>query len=298
MKIIKHKKLLMLIATVTTIIGLSLILTFRVPLGIDFTGGTLVEIKTQVIDKQSELESKIGEFYNKKFITQDSGEKQYIIRTGLLSDEDYKNFANEIQSKLSADILRHESIGGSVGSATTNNAIYALITASIFIIIYLAWAFRKVPRSVSPWAFGTIALITLIHDLILAFGIFSVIGKISGYEIDSTILVAVLTILGFSVHDTIVVFDRVRENILKLPQNSFSENAEISINQTIARSLNTSLTSIIVLVSMFILGGASIKPFVLLLALGIGVGTYSSIFIASPALAVYHEISNRKSTKK
>lgn len=298
MEITKFRKIWISIAVAMIVISVPLIVIFKLPLGIDFTGGTLVEIKTQEINNQQDAEKRIGEFYDKKVIVQSSGEKQFIIRTGLLTDEEYKKFAENLNGKMSADILRHDSIGSSVGSATTKNAIYALIAAGIFIIIYLAWAFRKVPRSVSSWAFGTIALLTLIHDLSFTFAIFSIIGKVSGYELDSNILVAALTILGFSVHDTIVVFDRIRENILKHPQMNLSANADKSISQTIARSLNTSLAAILVLISMLILGGSSIKPFILILAIGIGIGTYSSIFVASPVLVMYHEISNRKNTKK
>lgn len=153
------------------------------------------------------------------------------------------------------------------------------------------------PKSVSPWAFGVIAFITLIHDLSFSFAVFSIVSRIMGYELDSTILVAALTILGFSVHDTIVVFDRIRENIIKNPQRDFVQNCEVSVNQTIARSLNTSLAAILVLVSMLLLGGSTIKPFVLMLTLGIAIGTYSSIFVASPVLVIYHSYINRKAQK-
>lgn len=297
MKIIKFRKLWISIAIGMIVISIPLIFIFRVPLGIDFTGGTLVELSVPSSVNQQELESRISQFYGKKIVVQSSGTNQYIIRTSSLADEEYKTFEENVKTKLEGNILRHDSIGSSVGDATTKNAIYAFIAAGLFIIMYLAWAFRKVPRSVSPWAFGTIALLTLIHDLSFTFAIFSIVGKIRGYEIDSTILVAALTILGFSVHDTIVVFDRIRENILKHPQLSLAANAESSINQTIARSLNTSLAAILVLISMLLLGGDSIKPFILVLTIGIAIGTYSSIFVASPILVIYHEWKNKDGKK-
>jgi len=177
----------------------------------------------------------------------------------------------------------------------TRKAIIGIILASVLIVAYIAYAFRSVPRSVSAWSFGTVAVIALVHDLTVAFAIFSVIGRIAGYELDALAVVAALTTLGFSVHDTIVVFDRIRENVIKNPQNSFAEVANISVNQTFARSLNTSLTAVLVLISMLILGGATIRPFVLFLAIGISIGTYSSIFVASPLVVFWQERQNKGS---
>ena len=176
-------------------------------------------------------------------------------------------------------------------------AIVAVAVASLAIIIYIAIAFRKVPRPASSWRFGVCAVAALIHDLLFVIGVFAILGHFFGYEINSLFITALLTIMGFSVHDTIVVFDRIRENIIKNPQKSLADNAEISINQTIARSLNTSLTAILVLVSMLILGGSTIRPFTLMLAMGIGIGTYSSIFVASPILVTYYEYINRRSKR-
>ena len=299
MNIIKFRKVWILISIAMVVVSIPLIFIFKPTLGIDFTGGTLIELKPKSQISAEQMRSKIQAFSQKRtLIIQESGQNQYVIRTNNLDANEYKDFENKLNLALdNPDILRHEAIGGSVGKATTRNAIYAIIIAGFLIICYLAAAFRKVPKSVSPWAFGTIAFVTLIHDLSFSFAVFSVIGKINGYELDSTILVAALTILGFSVHDTIVVFDRIRENIIKNPQRVFSENCEISINQTIARSLNTSLGAILVLISMLLLGGSTIKPFVLMLALGIGIGTYSSIFVASPVLVIYHSYINKRTQK-
>ena len=171
----------------------------------------------------------------------------------------------------------------------------AIVLAAILIIMYLAYAFRQVPRALSSWSFGTVAITTLLHDLLTSFAVFTIVGHFAGYELDSMFVVAALTILGFSVHDTIVVFDRIRENMIKNPQKSLEENANASINQTVARSLNTSLAAILVLVSMLILGGTTIKPFVLMLTIGIAIGTYSSIFVASPLLVTWFISQKKKS---
>jgi len=293
-QIIKHSKIFLVIAAIVTILGLIAIFTFKLPLGIDFTGGTMVEVKLSADKTSTQLKEEISAFYSNNITIQNSGENQFIIKTSPLEETAFKDFEKNLQDKLSANILRHQQIGGSVGSATTRNAIYAIILSAIFIVIYLSWAFRKVPRSVSPWAFGVIAFVALIHDLSFSFGLFALIGKYSGFELDSSILVAALTILGFSVHDTIVVFDRLRENIIKFPQKSIEENTQSSLMETLARSLNTSLTAILVLISMLILGGESIKPFIMFLAIGIGIGTYSSIFIASSILVLYQKYKERK----
>lgn len=299
MNIIKYRKIWLSISIAMVFISVPLIFIFRPVPGIDFTGGTLIEIKPNTTVSIGQVREKIQTFLPKRaLIIQESGENQYVIRTSNLDANEYKDFENKLNDALgNPNILRHEAIGGSVGQATTRNAIYAILVAGVLIICYLAAAFRKVPKSVSPWAFGTIAFVTLIHDLSFSFAVFSVVSRFKGYELDSTILVAALTILGFSVHDTIVVFDRIRENIIKNPQRNFAENCEISINQTIARSLNTSLAAILVLISMLLLGGSTIKPFILMLTLGIAIGTYSSIFVASPILVFYHSYINRKSQK-
>jgi len=295
MRIIPYRKFWLIFSLATFIISIPLIFIFRIPLGMDFTGGTLIEIKPKQTIEISELRKKMGEFYNQETLIQDSGPNQYIIRTKITDNQGYKQFEENLKKTLpDVTILRHDSIGSSVGKDLTRRAIIGVAIAAVLIIFYIAYAFRSVPRTVSAWSFGTVAIMTLFHDLAISLAIYFIVGKIAGYELDSMVVVAVLTILGFSTHDTIVVFDRIRENVIKNPQKSFPENANSSINQTIARSLNTSLTAIIVLVSMLILGGSTIKPFIFLLTFGIAIGTYSSIFVASPLLVTWFEIQNKK----
>lgn len=271
--------------------GLGLIFIWKPTFGIDFTGGTLVELRNSQDIKIEDVRHKLSDAYSgKEVMIQESGKNQFVLRAQIQTESDYQDFEKKIKSALpDSNILRHESVGASVGQNLTRKAIIGIIVAAVLIIGYLAYAFRSVPRQVSSWSFGTIAIIALVHDLIFSFGVFTLVGKFAGYEIEGTIVVAALTILGFSVHDTIVVFDRIRENMIKHPSLSIAENANNSVNQTIARSLNTSLTVILVLVAMLLLGGGTIKPFVLMMLVGIAVGTYSSIFVASPVLAWWYE---------
>lgn len=298
MNIIKFRKFWLTLSVTMVIVSIPLIILFRLPMGIDFTGGTLIEIKPKDQISVTDLRNRVGETTEKTVQVQQSGDNQFILRVNISDNDQSKAFENKIKEKLpDSEIVRRENIGTTVSASTTTRAIYGLVLASILIIMYLAYAFRQVPRSVSSWTFGTIAVLTLIHDLSSTFAIYCILGRILGYELDINALVAALTILGFSVHDTIVVFDRIRENIIKNPQKSFFQNANSSVNQTFARSLNTSLTAILVLVSMLILGGSTIKPFILILALGIGIGTYSSIFIAAPSLAMWFEYRNKNNKR-
>jgi preprotein translocase subunit SecF len=295
MNIIKHKKFWLIFSLAMIVVAIPLLIIFKIPAGIDFTGGSQIEIKANQDENVSDVRSKISKFYTTgDLVVQESGQNQFIITTKSLPQDQYNQFQSDLQSAISSDILRHQSIGPSVGQNLTRKAIEGVLVAAALIIMYLAYSFRQVPRSVSSWTFGTVAILTLIHDLAFTTAVFFIIGKFYGYELDSLFVVAALTILGFSTHDTIVVFDRIRENMIKNPQESFSDNANSSINQTLARSLNTSLAAILVLISMLILGGSTLKPFILMLTIGIGIGTYSSIFVASPALVTWFEYQNRK----
>jgi preprotein translocase subunit SecF len=291
MNIIKYKMVWIWISIVMVVLGATIILVVKPSFGIDFTGGTLVELKTPNNIKIEDMRTKLKDVYQgKELLIQESGNNQFVLRAKIQSENDYKDLEGKLKNALpDSNILRHESIGASVGQNLTRRAIIGIVIASLLIIGYLAYAFRPVPRQVSSWSFGTIAIIALLHDLIFSFAVYTLVGKFAGYEIEGMTVVAALTILGFSVHDTIVVFDRIRENMIKHPGLPISENANNSVNQTIARSLNTSLTVILVLIAMFLLGGGTIKPFVLMMIVGIGVGTYSSIFVASPVLAWWYE---------
>lgn len=189
--------------------------------------------------------------------------------------------------------IKFESIGPVIGRELRQKTTYAIVVVAVSIILYIAWAFRKVSKPVQSWKYGLGAVIALCHDLLIVTGIFSILGRFLGYEIDILFVTALLTILGYSVNDTIVVYDRTRENLFRYQGFDFEQVVNKSVNETIVRSLNTSLTTLIVLFAIFLFGGASIRNFVLALICGIVVGTYSSIFIASPLLVVWEKLRRR-----
>jgi preprotein translocase subunit SecF len=183
--------------------------------------------------------------------------------------------------------LSFDSVGPTVSSTIAMSAIISLVLVSLAIVLYIAFAFRNAPPPVSPWSFGFMAIAALLHDALFVLGVFSLLGHFFGVEIDALFVTAILTVIGFSVHDTIVVFDRIREN-LRRDKGNFENVVNNSILETIARSINTSMTVLLTLLALFLFGGQSIRLFILALLIGIASGTYSSIFNASPLLVTWH----------
>lgn len=286
MNIIKNRYIFYLISALLFVAAVVMLFSFKIKTGIDFTGGTMVEFKSskkesiQTIKNQFKNDAKIQESS-----IQSSGNNQYTIRAKELNEEEFKTFKSDlIKWDDKSEILSHEIIGPTVGKDLTQKSLTGLLVAIIAIVLYIAYAFRKIPKKVSYWSFGGSAILALVHDVVITTGAFVLLSHIFGWELDSLFVVAILTILGFSVHDTIVVFDRIRENLIKHPGLDLGNVTDQSIRQTIARSLNTSLTVILVLLSMLILGGSTLRPFIATLTIGIFFGTYSSIFVASPLM--------------
>lgn len=278
------------------IAAIVLLFVFNIKAGIDFTGGTMIEFKAskeaqvQQIKDQFKDVPKIGDSS-----IQASGKNLYTIRAKELTPDEFNSFKDKLRNwDNSSEILSHEIIGPTVGKDLTQKSLLGVFVAILAIILYIAYAFRKIPKKLSYWSFGGSAIIALVHDVVITTGAFVLLSHLFGWEFDSLFVVAVLTILGFSVHDTIVVFDRVRENLIKHPALELASVVDQSIRQTIARSLNTSLTVILVLLSMLVLGGDTLRPFIATLTIGIFFGTYSSIFVASPIMYDW----NRRLMKK
>lgn len=262
---------------------------YGLKLGIDFRGGTVIEIETKLTN--NEIKNKLSDFSPSVITT---GQGTVMIKMKEINQKMH----DEILLKLPGSReVRFETVGPTVSKDLTKKAVYAVILASICIILYIAFAFRKVPKPASSWRFGVCAVAALIHDLLVIIGIWSILGYFLNYEVDSLFITALLTIMGFSVHDTIVVFDRIRENLKHFPSLNFENNVNNSVVQTLGRSLNTSLTVILVLLALYLLGGDSIKQFVLALLIGITIGTYSSIFNAAPFLIVWQNFVAKKMNK-
>jgi len=256
-------------------------------LAVDFTGGTLWEVKFTREVHPAELKAVFGEFGLGDAVVQTSGDQTLLVRSKeIKSDSELKtNIESALREKFGDYTeLRFESVGPSVGEEVAQRAIWAVVAASIGILAYISWAFRKVP---SPFRYGTCAIIALLHDALLVLGVFSIAGKLFHVEVDALFVTALLTIIGFSVHDTIVVFDRIRENMSKRGNEPFETVVNHSVLQTLGRSLNTSLTVVFTLTALVLFGGVTTRSFVAALLIGIISGTYSSIFNASMLLVVW-----------
>lgn len=292
--VLKYYKLWFAISGIILLFGIVSLSVFGLKLGIDFKGGTFIELQFSSEINLDKVKSAIESQNVGSYQLQTAGTNSLIIKTA--------NLEKEAQDKLLAEIktqagdykeTRLESIGPVIGQELKQNSLYQLILVSIGIVFYIGYAFRKVAKPVTSWRFGWSAVIALLHDLLFVLGFFSILGHFKGVEIDSLFVTAMLTVLGFSVHDTIVVFDRIRENLKVYPGQSIEYVVNHSIAQTLVRSLNTSLTVLFVLLSLLLFGGETIRYFVLALFVGILVGTYSSIFIASPVLVQWQKWKTR-----
>jgi preprotein translocase subunit SecF len=300
MNIIGRRKIWYLISLILIVPGIVGLFIWGLPLGIDFTGGTLIDVQYQAGSvTKDQIDAKLNEIGIKNADIQPSGTNEFLIRTPSLSSDMTQKVTTSL-SQVGEQFKQNQldSVGPTMSQDLKKKAIIALIVASLAIIVYIAIAFRKVPKPASSWRFGVCAVFALIHDLTFVVGSFAILGHFFGYEINSLFITALLTIMGFSVHDTIVVFDRIRENLRKSPSVSFETNVNNSIIQTLNRSLNTSFTVLLVLLSLFLLGGTTLREFMLTLLLGIAIGTYSSIFNATPLLVSWQGWTMNRMRKK
>lgn len=293
--IIPHKKISLTISVILVLASILSVVFWGLKLGIDFTGGTYweVEFLNARPDNTAVLEALSG-LGLKDIVTQPTGETGLILRLKDIPESVHHAALQSLNAISPVKDIRFESIGPTIGQELKTKAVSAIFLVLVLIIIYIAWAFRKVSQPVSSWKYGVIAVIALMHDVFIPAGVFAILGHYKGVEIDTLFVTALLTVLGFSVHDTIVVFDRIRENLHRRPHEDFAENVNKSVNETFARSINTSLTVFLVLLAVYFLGGQSTQNFALTLIIGVFFGTYSSIFVASPLLVIWSGIKNEK----
>lgn len=289
MFIINNKKIFITISAVLVAAAVISIIVFKPKLGVDFRGGSLLEVEYAASRPEVAVLKEAIKPSGLEPIIQLAGERGYILKTRELTEAEHQNLLKTLNLNGSAELAEKSftSIGPSVGKELRRKAAISMIVVILAIIAYIALAFRKVSRPVSSWKYGIIAVTALIHDIAIPSGIFAWLAHYYGAEVDTLFVVALLTILGLSVSDTIVVFDRIRENLREKKFPTFAETVGRSLEQTYQRSINTSLTVILVLLSLVFFGPESTKYFALTLTAGMFFGTYSSIFLASPLLVLW-----------
>lgn len=364
-KIIQRRKIWYAFSLTLTIVSIAALATWGLKLGIDFTGGTMMEVSFNEASLNSqEIQDVFSELNLGEVSTQFANDGSVFLRFKEVDEPTHQSILTALNTKAAAKIApvidnnaapaetpaadvqstpvqpvqieaqgingenvevaadtadaaeitsentaatnaattenkyvtekSFESIGPVIGNELKTSTIWAVLVALIGIVAYIAWAFRKVSYPVSSFKYGISATVALFHDVIITTGIFSILGHFYGMEIGITFLAALLAILGYSVNDTIVVFDRTRENLLRGRLNDFEETVNRSVNETFARSINTSFTTLLMLLVLYLFGGASIQTFVLALLIGIAFGTYSSIFVASPLIVTWQHFDARK----
>jgi preprotein translocase subunit SecF len=286
-----------LLSLIIIIPGTIVLVTSGLQLGVDFTGGTEFTVQMPQQNQANQLSTLFSNItgsvsYVQPVIGQTCpGKCQYIIRTKEVPQKQVNSVTAKVQNQFGkkAVVLSHLSVSGTIASQTTRQAIIAVGAAALAILAYISFAFRRAPN---PFRFGIAALVAMLHDVLVVLGIFAILGKIAHVEVDSTFVTAMLTIIGFSVHDTIVIFDRIRENLARRTGRPYSEVVNFSILQSFVRSINTSFTVVLTLLAVFLFTGEAIRYFVLAMLIGIISGTYSSIFNASQILVVWqnHEL--------
>jgi preprotein translocase subunit SecF len=294
--LVSKRYLFLLISALFILPGvISLVLPGGIHPGIDFTAGSILTLRFSQPVEAGEVREAFAGLGHPETVVQRS-EDVFLVRTfplpedqrddsGNLIRSERQNLENGLRERFGAvEVLGFDSVSPLVAAEIVQKSLLAVLAACIGILAYLSWAFRKVKN---PWRYGVCAVLALVHDSLLVLGVFSILGRIFGIELDALFITALLTVIGFSVHDTIVVFDRIRENLQRYPGESFETVVNHSLTQTLGRSLNTSITVALTLVTLLLFGGVTIRTFVLALLVGIVAGTYSSIFNASMLLVIW-----------
>ena len=299
MFVVKYRKIFYLLSAILIILSITAISIWGLKLSIDFKGGSIYEIEYS--DTRPDQGNVIASIAPLKLdaSVRATGEKGYIIRMKDITPAEKTSLNNILGTFGTTTEKRFDSVGPLLGVEALRKSFASIILVILAIVFFIAFAFRHVSEPISSWKYGIIAIIALVHDVIVPTGVFAILGHYKGYEIDTLFITALLVVLGFSVHDTIVVFDRVRENLKNASgKKLFSDIVGDSINQTFTRSINTSLTTLLALIVLYFVGGESTQHFSLALIIGIVAGTYSSIFLGSPLLVTIWKWQEGRKNKK
>ena len=273
------------IMVITSIISLAI---FGLKPGVDFAGGTSITMEFSSPVEQEQLREEMTNLGYDKVTIQRTGEDSYIIRLKEIYPQERDKLKTDLETVLDRQIkvVDYYAVSATVGEETARNAGIAVVIAAVAMLFYIVWAFRRMPK---PFRWGTCAIIALLHDVLIVVGIFSLLGWLFGVEINALFITGLLAVVGYSINNTVVVFDRIRENMSKQISPDFAQTVNSSILETLARCLNTSLTTLFVILALFLFGGATIHYFVLVLLVGIIMGTYTSICIAGELLVVWEK---------
>lgn len=300
MWVVKYRKIFYSISVILVVASLASLAIWGVKPGIDFTGGTLVEVAYPDGRPDQEAVAEQLAVIDSAASIRQAGTDGYLVRMKPITQEEKAQVfsALSLGGKNNITEKNFSSIGPVLGKEALRKSLFSIVFVIVAIVLFITFAFRKVAEPVSSWKYGLIAIVALAHDVIIPTGVFAILGHLAGYEVDTLFITALLVVLGFSVHDTIVVFDRVRENLRHATaKKPFSEVVSESINQTFTRSINTSLTTLIALIVLYFFGGSTTEHFSLALIIGIAAGTYSSIFIGSPLLVTVDNWASAKRAK-
>lgn len=292
MNLIKYRKWWYLLSLLIIIPGTLSLAIWGLKPSIDFTGGTQIEFSGTQDSARVEGIAKNDKLEN---FTVTKSSKGLIVRTKNADVEKERQLKADVETQIAgAKEIRIDTVGPSISKEITRNAIIMTLAASLVIVVYIAIMFRKVPKPANSWEFGAAAVIALLHDALVVLGIFSILGHFWNVEVDPLFITAILTVIGFSVHDTIVIFDRIRENLVRGSYPDFETTVSISVYEMLPRTLNTSFLVWVILLVLYFFGGVSIKYFVLALLIGVFSGTYSSILNASPLLVSWEDFKARR----
>ena len=302
----KNYKVFVLIGFIILVLSVLLIVLSPPVQGIDFKGGTVVTFSYETSLESDDIELQLNSLllYDKNdYELYSNAEKEFTLETVALSENERRELLNILTiNEVEPTIKTYTTISPTISAELTRKSLIALVIASLIIILYVAFAFRKVSYKISSWKYGFISIITLLFDILIPLAVFSILSQITTARLDILVVTAILAIIGYSINDTIVIFDRVRENLQKIIEKGksveFNSVIAKSVSQSVARSVNTSLTTVLALLSIYILGGEVMQWFSLTLLIGVVVGTYSSLFLASPLLILWEFHSENKKKDK
>ncbi len=291
---LKYKKIYYLFSTTLVVASIVCLFIFGLRFGIDFSGGSILEVDFDKRPENPAIQEKLKDLNLGEIVLQPAGENEVILRLKDINEETHQQIISRLGEISKVQEKRFESIGPTIGKELRQKTLMLVIVSLLALLIYISVAFRKVNFPVSSWQYGVISILTLSFDVLITVGSLAFLGKFYNVQFSIPIITALLTILGYTINDKVIIFDRVRENLLRDRRDNFEELVNRSLNETLGRSLSTGTCALLVLFFIFLFGGETLKYFALTLIVGILVGTYSSLLLAAPILADWLKLRERR----